>query len=182
MKQRKYLLRTWAESDVKVLPKHLNNKKIWDNCRDGLPFPYTEEDAHTFIGFAINQMEQSNFCIEVDGEAMGNIGFIRGTDVERFNAEVGYWISESCWNKGITTMALKEAIEVYFLHTDVIRLYAQVYEFNIASMKVLEKVGFRKTGIHHKACFKNQKFIDVHYYELLKLMPNTCGSSSLLKE
>ena len=163
-----FILRPWKESDAKTLARHLNNKKIWDNCRDRLPFPYTETDADTFIKYASEQVEQNEYCIEANHEAIGNIGFVRGTDVERFNAEVGYWISETYWNKGLATAALERAIEHYFQHTDVIRLYATVYEHNAASMRVLEKAGFQKTGIHHKACFKNGQFIDAHYYELLK--------------
>ena len=97
-----FILRPWKESDAKTLARHLNNKKIWDNCRDGLPFPYTETDADTFIKYASEQVEQNEYCIEANHEAIGNIGFVRGTDVERFNAEVGYWISETYWNKGLT--------------------------------------------------------------------------------
>ena len=66
------------------------------------------------------------------------------------------------------TAALKEAIEHYFRYTDVLRIYATVYEYNTASMRVLEKAGFQKTGVHRKACFKNGQFINAHYYELLK--------------
>lgn len=163
-----YILRTWKDSDVKALAKHLNNKKIWNNCRDRLPFPYTETDANAFIAYASVQLEQNEFCIEINNEAAGNIGFVCGMDVERFNAEVGYWLSENYWNEGIMSVALKEAIIHYFQQTEIMRLYASVYEFNTASMRVLEKVGFQKTGIHHKACFKNEQFIDTHYYELLK--------------
>ena len=163
-----FILRPWLESDAKDLTIHLNNKKIWDNCRDGLPFPYTETAADAFIKYASEQVEQNEFCIEVNHEAVGNIGFVRGTDVERFNAEAGYWISETYWNKGIMTAALKEAIEHYFRYTDVIRIYATVYEYNTASMRALENAGFQKTGVHRKACFKNGQFINAHYYELLK--------------
>ena len=134
-----FILRPWKESDAKALTRHLNNKKIWDNCRDRLPFPYTETDADAFIKYASEQVEQNEYCIEANHEAIGNIGFVRGTDVERFNAEVGYWISETYWNKGLATAALERAIEHYFQHTDVIRLYATVYEHNAASMRVLEK-------------------------------------------
>lgn len=168
MEQKRYKLRKWKESDAKMLSIHLNNKKIWDNCRDGLPYPYTETDAQAFIKHTTAQSELSDFCIEVDNESVGNIGFIRKTDVERYNAEIGYWLSETHWNKGIMTAALRDAINQYFQLTDVIRLHAQVYECNTPSMHVLEKVGFRKVGIHHKACFKNNRFINAHYYELLK--------------
>ena len=104
-----FILRPWLESDAKDLTIHLNNKKIWDNCRDGLPFPYTETAADAFIKYASEQVEQNEFCIEVNHEAVGNIGFVRGTDVERFNAEAGYWISETYWNKGIMTAEIGRA-------------------------------------------------------------------------
>ena len=115
----KQIIRNWSQSDIPALAKYLNNKKIWDNCRDSLPCPYTEEDAARFIESTKCQNGQHNYCIEVNGEAAGNISFIR-------------------------------------------------YANNPASMKVLEKNGFRKCGIHEKACFKNGEFIDCHYFELLK--------------
>ena len=93
-----YTLRSWEGQDTESLTLHLNNKKIWDNCRDGLPHPYTKENARCFISQAREKTEISDFCIVVHGEAIGNIGFVRGADVERFNAEVGYWISERYWN------------------------------------------------------------------------------------
>lgn len=109
-----FILRPWKVSDAKALARHLNNKKIWDNCRDGLPFPYTETDADAFIKYASEQVEQNEYCIEANHEAIGNIGFVRGTDVERFNAEVGYWISETYWNKGLATAALERAYRTLF--------------------------------------------------------------------
>lgn len=93
---------------------------------------------------------------------------MRGTDVERFNAEAGYWLAEPFWNQGIASKALYEALRHYLAATDVVRIFANVYESNIASMRVLEKVGFRKVGILRKACFKNGCLINAHYFELLK--------------
>ena len=83
-----FKLRAWTKADIPALAKYLNNKKIWDNCRDALPHPYTEKDAEQFISFVEGQNEQSNYCIEINHEAAGNISFIRGTDVERYNAEL----------------------------------------------------------------------------------------------
>lgn len=168
MKKNSFQLRSWQLSDVPSLARHLNNRKIWDNCRDRLPFPYTEEDAHSFINYAISQQEPSEYCIDINGEAVGNISFMRGTDVERFNAEVGYWLAEPFWNQGIASQALREALRQYLAATDVVRIFANVYESNIASMQVLEKVGFRKVGVLRNACFKNGCFVDAHYFELLK--------------
>ena len=163
-----FILRQWQESDASALAKYLNNKKIWDNCRDSLPYPYTEKDAASFIQYIKSQDVQSNYCIEINAEAAGNISFDRGTDVERFNAEIGYWIAEPYWNKGMMTQALRQAVSDYFSQTDVVRIFAKVYAGNFASMRALEKAGFRKTGIQHKACFKNGQFLDCHSFELLK--------------
>lgn len=163
-----FILRQWRESDVPTLAKYLNNKKIWDNCRDRLPYPYTENDAASFIQYAKSQDVQNNYCIEINAEAVGNISFDRGTDVERFNAETGYWIAEPYWNKGIMTQALRQAVSDYFSQTDIVRIFANVYANNFASMRVLEKAGFWETGIQHKACFKNGQFLDCHCFELLK--------------
>lgn len=102
-----YTLKSWEDQDTESLAFHLNNKKIWDNCRDGLPYPYTKGNARFFIKQAQEKTDISDFCITVGGEAIGNIGFVRGTDVERFNAEVGYWISEKYWNQGIVSDAFK---------------------------------------------------------------------------
>ncbi len=164
----RFILRPWQKSDVTSLAKYLNNKKIWDNCRDRLPFPYTKDDACSFIDYAMAQQEMKEICIEVNNEAVGNISFMRGTDVERFNAEVGYWLAEPYWNHGIMGEALQEAIRLYGNHTDVTRLFAQVYAGNVASMRVLEKAGFRQVAILCKACFKNGHYLDLHYFEYLK--------------
>ena len=164
----KYKIRSWSKDDFSTLAKYLNNKKIWDNCRDSLPYPYSEDDAQQFILFVSSQNEQNNYCIEVNQEAAGNISFARGIDVERYNAELGYWLAEPYWGKGIMTQMLALAISCYFHHTDVMRICANVYAGNIASMRVLEKIGFRKCGIHRNACFKNGVFTDCHYFELLK--------------
>lgn len=160
-------LRPWRESDGPALARYLNNRKIWDNCRDGLPYPYTEEDALRFIRTASEQEGSRNYCIEIRQEAAGNIGFIRGTDVERYNAEVGYWLAEPYWNRGIMSRALKEAVGEYLRQTDAVRIHARVYAGNRASMRVLERAGFRSCGIWRKACFKNGRFVDCHCYELL---------------
>lgn len=163
-----FKLRNWNRADVPALARHLNNKNIWDNCRDALPYPYTEKDAEQFISFVEGQSEQNNYCIEINHEAAGNISFIRGTDVERYNAELGYWLAEPYWNLGIMTETIKLAVEDYLSHSDTVRIHAHVYENNLASMKVLEKAGFHKCGILRKACFKNGRFVDCHCYELLK--------------
>lgn len=81
--------------DISALAKCLKNRKFLDNFRDALPYSYTEKDAEQFIGFVEGQKGQNNYCIEINHEAAGNFSFTRGTDVERYNAELGYWLAES---------------------------------------------------------------------------------------
>ena len=156
VQKKNYTLRTWQTEDAASLAQYLNNKNIWNNCRDGLPYPYSQEDANVFLAMVQAKENIHDFCIEVNGE------------VERFSAEVGYWIGEPFWNQGIVTDALKKAINYYFEHTDKIRVFAVVFEHNSPSMRVLEKVGFTKVGIMQKAIFKNDNFMNAHYYELIK--------------
>lgn len=163
-----YTLRTWEATDAESLAVQLNNKKIWDNCRDGLPYPYKLENAEAILKVIAQKDGIHDFCIEVDGKAVGNIGFVPENDVQRFNAEVGYLIGEPYWNRGIVADALKEAIRYYFKHTPIIRIFAFVFEYNLASMRVLDKAGFTKIGVMHKSIFKNDAFCDAHYFELLK--------------
>lgn len=137
VQKNKYTLRTWQTEDAHSLVQELNNKKIWDNCRNVFPHPYRLEHAETFIDLIQKKEGIHDFCIEVNGKAVGNIGFTPGTDVECFNAEVGYVIGEKYWNQGIVTDALQEAICHYFTYTNTIRIFALVFEHNLPSMRVL---------------------------------------------
>lgn len=167
IEKKHYRLRPWETGDFISLAEHFNNIRIWNQIRD-LPFPYTEKDAKAFIAFAQSREEGLDFAIDIDGRAVGNIGFAPRSNVERFNAEVGYWIAEPFWNRGIVSDALHTAAEWVFNHTTVVRLYAHVYESNPASRRVLEKAGFRLFGKMQKAVFKNGRFLDIYGYERLK--------------
>lgn len=163
-----YALREWKMSDAASLAENINNKKIWDNIRDALPFPYTLDDAKAFISFTKKTPYPQNFAIVVEGKAVGCVGISPCTDVERISAEVGYWLGEPYWGRGITSDAVKAIAGYTFKHTDIIRLYAAVYEYNHASMRVLEKAGFTRLCTLHKAAIKNGVILDMPYYELVK--------------
>lgn len=163
-----YLIRSWQPDDEASLAATLNNIAIWNNVRDALPYPYTLDDAREYIAFTRQKPYPQDFAIEIDGKAAGGIGFVPQTDVERFNAEIGYWIGEAYWNRGIASDAVRVLADYVFLHTAIVRLYAHVYDYNEASMRVLGKAGFRKIGIMQQAAFKNGRFIDLHAYELIK--------------
>lgn len=162
-------LRVWTPEDIPSLTFHINNINIWNNTRDGLPHPYTEEDAENFIKMNMeHEGPAENFAIDIDGKAVGGVGFVMGSDVERISAEIGYWLGEQYWGRAIMTSAVQEAVKYAFETLPVMRIYAGVFEYNIPSMKVLEKAGFKKEAILRKAVIKNGKILDFHYYALLK--------------
>lgn len=161
-----YTLRHWRKRDKESLIENGNNVKIWLNLRDAFPYPYTEDKAKDWLECV---MKQTNiFAIVVDDMAVGAIAYFSNHDVERLNAEIVYWLGEAYWNRGIMTDVLSTLSEYIFTSKDIIRLYATPYEYNPASMRVLEKAGFTKVGIMRKAIYKNHRFLDLHYYELLK--------------
>ena len=108
-------LRVWTPEDIPSLTFHINNINIWNNTRDGLPHPYTEEDAENFIKMNMeHEGPAENFAIDIDGKAVGGVGFVIGSDVERISAEIGYWLGEQYWGRGIMTSAVQKAIKYAF--------------------------------------------------------------------
>jgi [ribosomal protein S5]-alanine N-acetyltransferase len=160
-------LRKFKESDCIRLAELANNEKIARNLRDGFPHPYSLANARDFIERSLEMHPPTIFAIEYKGEYVGNIGLVKGNDVYRKSAEIGYFIGEPYWNKGITTVALTLACEYGFANLDVVRIHAGVYEHNLPSQKVLEKCGFKKEGVFEKAVFKQEKFWnEVRYAKL----------------
>ncbi|MDT7828060.1 GNAT family protein [Pricia sp. S334] len=161
------ILRTLKPSDKTQIALLANNKKIWDNVRDAFGHPYTEKNAEEFIQRQAKSDTEDVFAIDCQGELCGLIGLILQNDIYRKSAEIGYWIGEPFWGKGIVTKAI-ELITIYaFDKLILIRIFAGVFEYNVASMRVLEKNGFQKEGIAKKAVFKNGEFWDEHRYGLL---------------
>ena len=158
-------LRNWGETDIPALVKYADNRKIWLNVRDVFPFPYTQNDAEAWI----NTMQDplTNFAIATRAEAIGGIGFNLQEDIYRRSAEIGYWIGEPYWNRGIATMAVGAAAKYAFANFDLARLYATVFEWNPASTRVLEKNGFKLEGRLEKSVFKDGKIIDSLLYALV---------------
>ncbi len=157
-------VRSWHPNDIESIVRHANNRKIWLNLRDRFPYPYTEAEAHHWIQSALSTKPETNFTIDVSGKAVGGISFDVKTDVERYSAEVGYWLGEAFWGKGICTSALKAAtqyaIEAYHLN----RIFAVPFSENLASIRVLEKAGYKKEGIMRRSAFKDGRFLDEVLY------------------
>ncbi len=137
-----------------------NNHKVSINLRDGFPHPYTLADAENFLKRFSNQDPLTFFGIDYNNEYAGNISLVPGADVYRKSAEIGYFIGEPYWNKGIITTAVKLITEYGFKNLGIIRIHTGVFEYNTASQRVLEKCGFTKEGIFRKSVFKQNKIWD----------------------
>jgi RimJ/RimL family protein N-acetyltransferase len=170
MNNNNFTLREWRLSDAASLAENANNIRIWNNLRDALPHPYTEEDGEEFIKMAMAQPKPATLlAIEVDGKAVGSIGITLHSDVERITAELGYFIGEKYWNRGIMTEVVKEMVTYAFLNFPGLRkIYAMSFGFNIASQKVLKKAGFEREAILKQAAIKNGEIIDEHYYSFFR--------------
>jgi len=163
-------IRKWELSDAKDLAAALSNKKVQDNLRDGLPYPYTEQDGKEFISAMLSADENETFAfaITVDNTVTGSIGIFRQENIHRQTAELGYYIAEEYWGKGIMTEAVRQICEYVFRESDIIRIYAEPFVYNIASCRVLEKVGFQYEGTLRSNAVKNGKVMDMKMYSLLK--------------
>ena len=163
-------IRKWELSDAKDLAKVLSNRKIQDNLRDGLPYPYTEQDGADYISamLSANEDETFAFAIIADNKVVGSIGVFRLENIHRQTAELGYYVAEEYWGKGIMTEAVKQICEHVFDKSDIIRIYAEPFAYNIASCRVLEKAGFQYEGTLRSNAVKNGKVIDMKMYSLLK--------------
>ncbi len=154
-------------ADTSSLARYADNRKIWQNLRDGFPHPYTAGDAERFIKHVINSNPKTVFAIASENEAIGSIGFVIGADVHRFTAEMGYWLAEPFWCKGIMTQAVKYMCEWAFHEFSLHRIYATPFATNTASARVLEKAGFEKEGVIRSGAFKDGKVVDMFMYSLI---------------
>jgi RimJ/RimL family protein N-acetyltransferase len=152
------ILRPFRESDGPRLAELANNKKIGRNLRDGFPYPYTLKNAMDFIGQFKDHI--SFFAIEYSGEYVGNISLAPCDNVHRKTAEIGYFVGEPYWNKGIMTTAVNLITEYGFRELGFARIHTGVYEFNPASQRVLEKCGYTKEGIFRKNVFREDRLWD----------------------
>jgi ribosomal-protein-alanine N-acetyltransferase len=150
-------LRGFKKSDAPRLAELANNEKISRNLTDAFPHPYNIQHAEEFIQKSMAQDPVTFFAIEYKGEYVGNIGLMKGTDIHRKSAEIGYFIGEPYWHKGIATTAVNLITEYGFKDLDIVRIHTGIFEYNKASQRVLEKCGFKKEGVFQKSVFKQDK-------------------------
>jgi len=163
-----FLLRPFREEDVPSLAHYANNLKIARFMTNRFPHPYTEEDARAFIKLAMSHEPTKIFTIDIDGKASGGVGLFQQEDVHCKNAELGYWVAEPFWGKGIVSAAILEMIDYGFNTFDIDRIYAVPFGPNTASQRVLEKTGFKLEARFEKTIFKHGEQLDELVYAIRK--------------
>lgn len=162
-------LKKWDISDAEALAHIISNKKILDNLRDGIPYPYTVQDARDFILSMLDSDENDTFAFAVtlNGQVIGSIGAFRQSNIHRQTAELGYYLSEEYWGRGIMTEAVKQLCRYVFTNTDILRIYAEPFAYNSGSLRVLEKAGFQYEGTLRSNAVKNGRILDMKLYSIL---------------
>lgn len=161
-------IRSFRPDDAASLARHANSRAVWRNVRDHFPHPYTVEDAALWIERCREALPETQFAIEVDGEAAGGIGFFLQRDVERRSAEIGYWLGEAHWGRGVMTDAVRAATAYGFATFGLIRIYAMVFAWNAASCRVLEKAGYTLEGRLRRAVVKDGQVLDQLLYAAVR--------------
>lgn len=163
------VLRPWQPGDIDDLIFHGNNPRVAAFMTDQFPHPYTTEAAEQFINKTMQYNPAQVFAITIDNKAIGGIGIYPQTDISRMNAEIGYWLGETFWNKGIITKCIPKIVEYGFSTFDIDRIFARPFGTNIASQKALEKCGFIFEGRFKNTWIKNNERFDELIYAIRKV-------------
>jgi RimJ/RimL family protein N-acetyltransferase len=164
-------IRSWRVGDEPALVRHAGSRKIWLNVRDRFPHPYTPADAEAWVARVTAATPETQFAVEVDGEAAGGVGLFPQTDVERYSAEIGYWIGEAHWGRGLATAVVRRFTEYAFETFELCRVYANVFDWNPASCRVLEKAGYVLEGRLRSAAVKDGHVLDNFVYAVVREFP-----------
>jgi [ribosomal protein S5]-alanine N-acetyltransferase len=161
-----FVLRPWNSNDLESLVRYANNEKIAANLMDRFPHPYTEDHGRIFLQLTTQALPPNVLAIEIQGEACGGIGLHLQEDIFRRNAELGYWLAEPFWGKGIITKAIGQMVPYGFRNWDIDRIFARPFGTNLASQKALEKAGFVQEGRFEKTIYKNGRYFDEVVYAI----------------
>ena len=158
------VVRSWEMADLASLVAHANNRRIWINLRDRFPHPYTRHDGRTFLRATRGRNPETVFAIEVGGAAVGGIGFMLQHDVERMSSEIGYWLGEPFWGRGIVTEALVAVTAYAIEQHGLTRMFALPFANNVASCRVLEKAGYVLEARLRRSAIKDGTIVDQMQY------------------
>jgi len=162
------ILRPWALADTPALVQNANNRKVWINLKNLFPYPYTEEAARDWLAIANQIPLQNEFAIAHGGQAIGGIGLHRKEDVLQKTAEIGYWLGEPYWGRGFATEAVDKLTSWGFENFDLQRIQAGIFEWNQASMRLLEKAGYHLEAKLEKSVWKDGHLIDQFLFVKLR--------------
>jgi ribosomal-protein-alanine N-acetyltransferase len=157
-------LRPWRVEDAAALLRHADNPRVSQNLRDRFPSPYTPADAEAWLSIVTRADPLLDFAVVIDDEPVGGVGLALGSDIERVSAEVGYWLGEEYWGRGIATEALRGIVPWAMRRFGLTRLYATTFASHHASRRVLEKAGFTLEGILRRAAIKREEVLDLALY------------------
>ena len=163
-------LMPWEEAFIPSVARYADNPRIAANLRDVFPWPYAEEDAAWFVRDCMARDGQNVLfrAITADGACVGSVSVALGSDVHRRGGELGYWLAEPFWGRGIMTWAVREMCREAFAAFDIVRIFALPYAHNLASRRVLEKAGFALEGVLRQSVYKNGAMCDACVYALLR--------------
>ena len=158
------VVRSYRPDDAASLAAHGNNRKIWLNLRDRFPHPFLESDGAAYIAAVLGRPDPTSFAIAVDDRAIGGISLRVGTDIERSSAELGYWIGEAFWGRGIASAAVAAVTDFGFRELRLARMFAVPFAHNTASHRVLEKAGYEREGVLRASAIKDGQLLDEYLY------------------
>ena len=168
LQSRECIVRSYRRTDAASLATHGNNRRIWENLRDRFPHPYTEAHAIQYIEHVLTSGDEASFAIEVDGQAVGGISLRPGADIERIGAELGYWLGEAFWGRGITTSAIRLVTDYAFNKKRLERVFAVPFTTNLASCRALEKAGYEREGTMRRSAIKDGRIMDQYLYARIR--------------
>jgi ribosomal-protein-alanine N-acetyltransferase len=156
------LLRAVEPGDAASLMKHADNINVSRNMFDGFPSPYTEAAAAAWCGHEANSGTFGRvWAMVVDGALVGCIGVVQGSGGLRCNAEIGYWIGEACWRRGIGSDAVRQVTDWAFAtNPEITRIFAGIFADNEGSQAVARHCGYVREGVLKQSAIKDGKVID----------------------
>jgi RimJ/RimL family protein N-acetyltransferase len=162
------IVRPFLAQDAESVARQANNRKIWLNLRDLFPHPYAVTDAEAYIAAVANQLPVTSFAIVVAGDAVGGVSLKLGSDIERRSAEIGYWLGEEYWGRGIVSAAVGAVTAYGFRELDLLRVFAVPFARNPASLRVLEHAGYQREGFMRRSAIKDGEVLDQYLYAAVR--------------
>jgi [ribosomal protein S5]-alanine N-acetyltransferase len=161
-------IREWRAEDRSALLRLADDRRVWRNLTHRFPHPYTGADADFWLDLQQRSTPATNWAIDLDGAAVGGVGVKPGEGVFAKNGEFGYWLGQPYWGRGLMTAVVRVVVEHIFATTELQRLESPVFEWNPASMRVLEKCGFEREAVLRRSVFKDGQLIDAVLYARLR--------------